>query len=320
MAIHKIACLGSGLIGSSWATLFSREGYSVNLYDIGPAPLEKAKANVKNNLKKLVDFDIITDEAMDAAYGRISFHSDLAEAVKDADFIQECSPEVLETKRQVLDEVDRYNAAAIFASSSSALRISDIAERSAHPERCIGAHPYNPPHLIPLVELTKGKKTDGKYIREAYEFYKTVRKEPVILYKEAVGFIANRLQAAYTREMIDIVMKGICSVEDVDKASLYGLGFRYAIIGPNLNGDLNGGEGGLRDYYRKYGAGVFEASFKDGMGTWTELPQEFCEHIGPEGVNKEKANRPKELGNTREEIIAYRDRMLIEILKLHKKV
>ena len=320
MSIKNVAVLGSGLIGSSWATLFAKSGYNVKLYDVSKDVLAGVKTRIAANYDKFLKADIMTQEEIDAAMARIYTTASLEEAVSDADFIQECGPEVLSIKQDLIAEIDKYNTEAIIGSSSSALRTTDIQAKSAYPGRVIGAHPFNPPHLMPLVELITGEKTDKKNIRIAYDFYKTNKKEPIVLNKEVVGFVGNRLQAAYTREMIDIVMKGICSVEDVDKASLYGLGLRYAIIGPNLNGDLNGGEGGLRDYYTKYGPGVFEASFKDGMGEWHELPKEFVETVGPEGVRQEKENRPPELGKTREEIIQYRDNFLLALLKLHNKV
>jgi 3-hydroxyacyl-CoA dehydrogenase len=242
----------------------------------------------------------------------------LEEALQGVDLIQENIAEDLSKKRAILEKIDQINNTAIFCSSSSAIKISLISQKSKYPNRCVGAHPFNPPHLIPLVELTQWEKTDPECVRKAYDFYKKVRKEPIILNKEVVGFIGNRLQFAYTREAVDLVMKGVCSVEDVDKASLYGLGFRYAIIGPNLNGDLNGGENGLRDYYGKYGQTMND--ILEDVAKWDKVPVEYGQSIGPEGVEKAKANRPKELGNKREEILAYRDRMLLEILKLHNKI
>lgn len=317
--IHKVACIGSGLIGSSWATLFSKEGYLVNIYDLNREQLELSKEKVKANFKVFIDNGIMAEEDVEEAVKRISYVEDFESAVKDVDFIQECGYDHLETKKSILAEVDKYNSKALFCSSTSTLNISDISRDSKYPERCIGAHPYNPPHLMPLVEMTKWEKTDENNVKKVYEFYKSMKKEPVVLQREAPGFICNRLQFAFIREAIDIVMQGICTVEDLDKASVYGLGLRWAILGPNLNGDLNGGEKGLIEYFGpKYRPG-FNVCISE-LATWKEIPIEYAEKIGPKGVEIEKANRSPQIGRTRNEIIPYRDKMLIELLKLHEKI
>lgn len=317
--IKRIACIGSGLIGSSWATLFSKEGYPVNIFDIKEEQLALSREKVKANFKIYIDNGIMREEEVNEAINRISYFTDLEKAIKDVDLIQECGYDHLETKRGILDLVDKYNPTALFCSSTSTLNISDISRDSTYPERCIGAHPYNPPHLMPLVEITKWEKTNEGLVKKAYDFYKSMKKEPIVLQTEAVGFVGNRLQLAYIREAIDIVMKGICTVEDLDKASVYGLGIRWSILGPNLNGDLNGGDNGLIEYFGpKYRPG-FNNCIND-LATWKEIPAEYAEEIGPVGVETAKANRMPETGRTREDIISYRDKMLIELLKLHQKI
>ena len=318
LEITTIACVGAGLIGSSWSTLFSKEGYRVKAYDLNDTQINKSKAIIDNNFNMLQTHGIMTADEVAQAKARISHHTDLEEALQGIDLIQENVAEDLAEKQALLEKIDQIDTTATFCSSSSAIKISLISQKSQYASRCVGAHPFNPPHLIPLVELTQWEKTDPEHLKRAYDFYKKVRKEPIILNKEVVGFIGNRLQFAYTREAVDLVMNGVCSVEDVDKASLYGLGFRYAIIGPNLNGDLNGGENGLRDYYSKYGPTM--NSILADAARWDTMPEEYGQSIGPEGINKAKAVRPKEQGNTREEILAYRDRMLLAILKLHNKI
>ena len=316
--IEKVACIGSGLIGSSWTTLFSKEGYPVNIYDVNKEQLESGKEKIKANYKAYVENGILSKEEAEEAMNRISYIDDLATAVKDVQFIQECGYDNLEVKRKIIGEIDKCNASAIICSSTSSLNISDISRDSKYPERCIGGHPYNPPHLMPLVEMTKWEKTSEDNVKIAYDFYKSMKKEPVVLLKENPGFICNKLQMAYLRQAMALVMDGVCTVEDLDKASVYGLGIRWAILGPNLNGDLNGGDKGLAEYFRKYGQGM-NASFK-ALADWKEVPVEYAEKIGPEGVEREKANRLPETGKNREEIISYRDKMLIEILKLHEKI
>nr|WP_312579384.1 3-hydroxyacyl-CoA dehydrogenase NAD-binding domain-containing protein [Sedimentibacter sp.] len=306
-------------MGSSWTTLFTRYGYSVNLYDIDAVSLANAEKKVKENYDVLMEFDLIDEESANKAMSQIRYCTELQEALNDVDLIQECILDKLEPKRALLKEIDKYNSKAIFCSSTSFLRITDIAKESNYAERCIGAHPYNPPHLMPLVELTKGEKTDEFYIKKAYDFYKGMKKEPVVLLKEAVGFIGNRLQTAYLREAVDIVSQGICSVEDLDKASVFGLGLRWAILGPNLNGELNGGDGGIKDYFGPKYINGFNDTLKENA-RWTKFPDDYGQKLGYEGVESEKRNRDPETGNTREEIIEYRQKLLVEILKLHKKI
>lgn len=317
--IKKVACIGAGLIGSSWATLFSKNGLQVNVYDVNKEALDESEKKINNNFKVLQKNDIISAEKSKEAMERISFFDDLESALKNVQFIQECGYDHLETKRDILSKVDSINQTALFCSSTSFLMITDIALDSKYPERCLGAHPYNPPHLMPLVELTKTAKTDEKNVKAAYDFYKSLGKEPVVLQKETPGFICNRLQAAYLREAVGLVMSGVCSVEDLDKASVFGLGIRWAIVGPNLNGDLNGGPGGIASYFGpKYLGGFNEALGV--MDDFKEFPLEYAEEYGVEGVAEEKANRDPETGNTVPEIIKYRDDLLINILKLHNKI
>lgn len=316
--IKAVACVGAGLIGSSWATLFSREGYPVRMHDFTDEHLAKSRALIAKNFAILEENGIVTTAETAAAMDRVSYHADLAEALDGVDLIQENIAENLEKKQALLAEIDAVNTSATYASSSSSIMISLISQKSAFQERCIGGHPFNPPHIMPLVEITKTAKTDPWRVNAAYEFYKALKREPIILQKEVTGFIGNRLQFVYTREAIDLVMNGVCTVEDIDKASLFGLGLRYGVVGLNVNGDLNGGENGLRDYYGKLGPAINDI-LRD-AATWDELPEEYGTTIGPEGVEKAKAARPKETGNTREEILAYRDKMLIALLRLHGKL
>ncbi|MCL6477576.1 MAG: 3-hydroxyacyl-CoA dehydrogenase family protein [Peptococcaceae bacterium] len=316
--IKKVACLGSGIIGSSWATNFAIRGYPVCVHDISPLQLEAAKKNIANNLEFLVRKGVLGKDKAARAEEMITFSTDIEEAVNDVQFIQESAPEKYEIKQQVLAEIEKYAAAnTIFSSSTSGLLITEIAKFAKHPERCVGGHPYNPPHLIPLVEVTKGEKSSPEAVKCAYDFYALLGKEPVILHKETLGFIANRLQRALYREATDLVLRGVCSVEDIDKAVLFGPGLRWAIMGPNLVMHLGGGEQGIKgliNHIRESG----NMWLKD-MADWKEEPEGWAD-IAMEGVLREIENRPAEFGKTTEEIIEFRDNMLIELLKLHKKL
>ncbi|MBP1765823.1 MAG: 3-hydroxyacyl-CoA dehydrogenase [Firmicutes bacterium] len=316
--IKKVACIGAGVIGASWATNFAMKGYPVCVCDIGEEQLAAAKKNIAGYLAFLVSKDVLEKKDAVRAAVLVSYTTNVEEAVKDAQFIQESGPENYEVKRAVLADIEKYAAAdAIIASSTSGLLISEIAKFANHPERCLCGHPYNPPHLIPLVEITKGEKTSPEAVQCAYGFYQKLGKEPVVLQKETLGFIANRIQMAVGREYMDLVLRGVCSVEDIDKAITFGPGLRWAIMGPNLIMHLGGGEKGLRGL-----ANMLRFSsnlWLEDMARWTEIPEEWAE-VGHVGILKAIKNRPPELGKTTQEMIEYRDNMLIEILKLHKKL
>lgn len=316
--IKKAACLGAGVIGSSWATYFAMRGYPVCVCDNNSQQLDTAKKNITNNLEFLVRKEVLGKDKAVRAEEIVTFTTSVEEAVNYVQFIQESTPENYEIKQQVLAEIEKYTPAdTIFSSSTSGLLITEIAKFAKHPERCVGGHPYNPPHLIPLVEVTKGEKSSPEAVKCAYDFYSLIDKEPVILRKETLGFIANRLQIALNREAVDLVVRGVCSVEDIDKAVLFGPGLRYAILGPNLIMHLGGGAQGIRGLLKHLHDSA-ELWLKD-MANWTKEPEEWPD-LAHEGVIREIENRPAEFGKTTEEIIEFRDNMLIELLKLHKKL
>ncbi len=315
--IKRVACVGGGVIGSSWAIQFAMKGLDVVLYDINDEQLAKSQAQMHKSLDALEQFKAVTPQRRQEIADRVKLTTSMEEAVKNAQFIQESGPERLEIKRSILAQVEEYASAdAIYASSTSGLLVSDIAAQAAHPERCVGAHPYNPPHLIPLVELTSGDKTDPELLQLAYDFYQAIGKEAVLLRKECPGFIANRLQLALYREVQDLVMRGVCSVEDADKALVYGPGLRWAIFGHNMIMQL-GNPGGLTGMVQMLGNSG-DRWLAD-MASWTHQPDNWAEVAQP-GVDKEMANFPDHIGHTNEDCAKYRDQMLIELLKLHRKL
>ena len=315
--IKRVACVGGGVIGSSWAIQFAMKGLDVVLYDINDEQLAKSQAQMHKSLDALEQFKAVTPQRRQEIADRVKLTTSMEEAVKNAQFIQESGPERLEIKRSILAQVEEYASAdAIYASSTSGLLVSDIAAQAAHPERCVGAHPYNPPHLIPLVELTSGDKTDPGLLQLAYDFYQSIGKEAVLLRRECPGFIANRLQLALYREVQDLVMRGVCSVEDADKALVYGPGLRWAIFGHNMIMQL-GNPGGLTGMVQMLGNSG-DRWLAD-MASWTHQPDNWAEVAQP-GVDKEMANFPDHIGHTNEDCAKYRDQMLIELLKLHRKL
>ena len=315
--IKRVACVGGGVIGSSWAIQFAMKGLDVVLYDINDEQLAKSQAQMHKSLDALEQFKAVTPQRRQEIADRVKLTTSMEEAVKNAQFIQESGPERLEIKRSILAQVEEFASPdAIYASSTSGLLVSDIAAQAAHPERCVGAHPYNPPHLIPLVELTSGDKTDPELLQLAYDFYQSIGKEAVLLRKECPGFIANRLQLALYREVQDLVMRGVCSVEDADKALVYGPGLRWAIFGHNMIMQL-GNPGGLTGMVQMLGNSG-DRWLAD-MASWTHQPDNWAEVAQP-GVDKEMANFPDHIGHTNEDCAKYRDQMLIELLKLHRKL
>lgn len=316
-SIKQVACIGGGVIGSSWAIQFAMKGLDVTLYDINEEQLKKSSDQMHKSLEALVQYNAITAQQCAELVARVNLTTSIEEAVRGAQFIQESGPERLEIKQSILAQVEESAAEdAIYASSTSGLLISDIAAKAAHPERCVGAHPYNPPHLIPLVELTSGEKTDPEILQTAYDFYQSIGKEAVLLRKECPGFIANRLQLALYREVQDLVMRGVCSVEDVDKALVYGPGLRWAIFGHNMIMQL-GNPGGLTGMVQMLGNSGDK--WLADMASWTHQPDNWAEVAQP-GVDAEMARFPEHIGHTNAECAAYRDQMLIELLKLHRKL
>lgn len=316
--IKNIACVGSGVIGSSFALGFAMKGKKVFVYDINEDLLDLAKERIHNYMEQLIKNDILDDERLKKIDENIIYTTSMELAVKDIQFIQESGPEHYDVKHSIVKEIEKYCPDdAIIASSTSGLLITEIAKYAKHPERFIGGHPYNPPHLIPLIEITKGEKTTEQNVQLAKEFYQSVDKEPVVLQKEALGFICNRLQMALYREVCYLVMNGVCSVEDADKAVTFGPGIRWGIMGPSLVFQLGGGKAGVDGLMNHLHDSI--TLWLNDMADFKELPMEWSK-IAREGVEKEIKNRNPEIGNTDESLAEYRDKMLIEILKLHHKI
>jgi 3-hydroxyacyl-CoA dehydrogenase len=310
MSIHNICCVGVGLIGHSWATLFSLNNYSVTLCDLTDIILKEAIAKIQNNLDFMTSQGYIEESQATSALKQISVTTNLQKAVQNADYVQESVFENYAVKRKVLKSLDLAAPGhAIFASSSSGLLMSELQQVVTTPERCLIAHPWNPPHLLPLVELVPGKNTSSHSIERTYDLMSEIGKMPVIVNKEIPGHIANRLQAAVWREAIDLVDQGVCSVEDVDKALVAGPGLRWAFMGSNLTLHLGGGSGGLR-YFIEHLGPAFSVWWKD-MSTWEQIPTSGARKIvqGIAEVNHVRSKTPASL-------VQWRDTKLIQLLEL----
>lgn len=304
--IKKIACIGAGTIGASWATYYLWKGFHVSIQDVNEEAINSAKVRIQSNLEFLLEKGILTQTGFNEAMQVVTFTTSIGEAIQGVQFIQESAFENYGVKQAILKVVDGYAPEAIFASSTSGLLMTEIQKFSRYPERCITTHPYNPPHLIPLVELVKGKDTSEVTMNATYNFYKSIGKVPVRVNKEVPGHIANRITMAYWRECIDLVMNGVCSVEDVDLASCFGPGLRYALMGPHLIYHLGGGEKGVRGIIDHIGPSI-EMWWED-MADWKKFPY-GCKDILEEGIKQELGSR------TSEELAKWRDEKIVAILK-----
>ncbi|MCI1655479.1 MAG: 3-hydroxyacyl-CoA dehydrogenase NAD-binding domain-containing protein [Lachnospiraceae bacterium] len=316
--IKKVAVIGCGVIGASWALLFAMKGKEVHLFDVVEDVMHAAKDKMNSNIDTLVENGALEEADRQAILDRVTTYPTLEEAVTDVQFIQENGPERLPIKQSVLAQIEAACPTdAIYASSTSGLLISDIVANAVHPERCVGGHPYNPPHLIPLVEMTYSPKTSKENLQLAKDFYQSIGKEAVVLNKECPGFIANRLQLAVYREMIDLVMRGVCTAEDADKALVYGPGIRWAIFGHNMIMQL-GNPGGLKGMMEMLGDGGDK--WLADMADWKHMPNKEYGEIAQASVDEMMKNFPDYIGHDNAHCSKYRDEMLIDILKLHHKL
>src|SRR5699024_9125973 len=236
----NVAVIGTGVIGAAWASGFLAAGHIVTAFDPADGAEARLREQVRHNLAVMAD-------GKTAAGDRLRFADNLAEAVTDADFVQENGPERLEVKQSLLAEIDAAAPkSAIIASSTSGYAPSEISALAASvPERIIVGHPFNPAHLIPLVEVVPSPATDAEVAEAALEIYRSIGKKPILVRAELPGHVTNRLQAALWQEAYSLVERGVVSVADIDTAIAYGPGLRWAILGPLALQHLSGGVGGM---------------------------------------------------------------------------
>lgn len=308
MNIERIACVGAGLVGHSWATLFALKGYQVNMQSRKDSTLKKAMALIKSNMKFLRQKRMVKSEEVEGAVDRIETTGSIEEAVNGVDYVQESVAERYDVKKAVFKKMDLYAPDhAILASSSSGLLMSEIQKVTEKPQRCVLAHPWNPPILMPLVEIAGGAKTSRETVQTTYKLMLRLGKVPVIIRKEVPGYIANRIQAAVLREAIDLADKGIATVEEIDKAVSAGPGLRWALMGPFLTHHLGGQ--GIERFIETLGPS-FIYRWKS-MSTRTSIPPSTAKKI-IEGVKQLEIVRSKRM----EEISRWRDNKLVELLRI----
>ena len=306
--IKNVACVGSGLIGQGWATLFAAAGFDVIMQDLSDDKLKSAVAQVRLNLIHLADNGRLQTGTAAGAYNRIRTTLSLTEAVEDADYILESVPDKYAAKKPVFKEMDALAAPdTILASSSSGLLMSEIQTAVTRPERCVLVHPFLPVHLLPLVEVVGGELTVPETVEITCRLMEKIGKAPVRLKKEVSGYIVNRLQAAILREAMDLVASGVASAQEVDQAFCTGMGMRDPFIGPLLRAHLAGN--GIESFVEHY-AESYRLRWES-MATWNTISSQVRDTL-VNSVNE----MPIVRDNSLEDIKNWRDKMLMEILKL----
>ena len=306
--IRRIAIIGTGVIGASWASLFLAKGLQVVATDIAP--------NAETALRKFVETAWPALKRLGlspgASQSNLTFTADVAQAIAGADLIQENGPERIDFKQKLYGLLDELLPPdVIIASSSSGLTMSEIQKGAAsHPERCVIAHPFNPPHLIPLVEIVGGAKTSEATIRRADEFYTSIGQRTVRVNKEMPGHVANRLQAALSREIYYLVAEGVVSAADVDTALSWGPGLRWGVMGGLMLNHLGGGQGGIEHFFQQF-TGPMTAWWKT-LGSPVLTPEVQKKLI--DSVHAEVGSR------SIDELAAERDEVLLGLIELRNKV
>jgi carnitine 3-dehydrogenase len=296
--VRRVAIVGAGVIGGGWAVHYLRMGLDVAVYD--PAPRAEAA------LLRLRDAAWPVLERLGLRPGaspdRLTFHSDLAGAIAGADFVQENGPEDAQVKQAILADIDRaVPAEVIISSSTSGFAMTMLQAGCANPQRCVVGHPFNPPYLIPLVEVVGGKLTDPAAVDWLAEFYTRVGKRALRLTRELPGFIGNRLQEALWREALHMVATGEATVEEIDASIAHGPGLRWALMGPILTFHLAGGAGGMAHMLDHFGAALLEP--------WTRLEappltEELRERLVQGCLRQARGRSVAELQMMRDEFLA----------------
>lgn len=295
---RRAAIVGCGLIGESWAALMSAHGCDVALWDPSPGALDGLPSRIARARKAVVS----GPHADNDPGGEIIIAASLEDAVSGADWIQENAPESLSVKTRLYKEIERAAPHdTIIASSTSSLTWSQLAPAFERPQRFITAHPFNPPHLMPLVEIYA---SCDKTRRESIAFYEGLDRRPVSLKRDVVGHIANRLSSALWREAVNLVAEGIADVSAVDAAMTNGPGLRWAVVGPHMAYHLGGGPGGMESYLKHLGPS--QERRWETLGT-PRLTPEICAQL-IDGVEDEAA------GRSVDSLAAARDQALIRML------
>jgi 3-hydroxyacyl-CoA dehydrogenase len=305
--VRRIAIIGTGVIGASWTALFLSRGLQVVATDVAPNAEASLRKFVETAWPALMRLGLSSG----ASQSNLKFTAALAQAVDGVDLVQENGPERVEFKQKLYGQLDELlPPEVIIASSSSGLTMSEIQKGAAsHPERCVIAHPFNPPHLIPLVEIVGGAKTSEATIVRSEEFYTSIGQRTVRVNKEMPGHVANRLQAALAREVYYLVAEGVVSAADVDTALCWGPGLRWGVMGNMMLNHLGGGPGGIEHFFQQF-SGPMTAWWKT-LGSPVLSPEVQKKLI--DSVHTEVGPR------SIDELAAERDEVLLGLLELRHK-
>jgi carnitine 3-dehydrogenase len=304
--VRTVTCVGAGVIGGGWVAYFLARGYRVVAWD----PAEDAETRLRHLVEQawpaLTELGLSEGASPDDPCGNLTVEQELAAACAQADFVQESAPEDLELKRKLLADIDAVTPShVVISSSTSGYPMSDMQDRCAHPERTVVGHPFNPPYLIPLVEVVGGTLTSAEVVAWTSDFFRQAGKSVITMDREVPGFIANRLQEALWREALYMVAAGEATVEQIDLSITDGPGLRWPIHGPMLTFHLAGGQGGMAHMLDHFGPSL--------LAPWTrlkaaELTPELRDAV-VDGCEREAD------GRTIDDLVAERDRGVIAVLR-----
>ncbi|WTO33116.1 3-hydroxyacyl-CoA dehydrogenase NAD-binding domain-containing protein [Streptomyces achromogenes] len=300
--IRTATVVGGGVIGASWAALFLARGLSVTVSDPQPGIEEAVRGHIAQAAPALGALGLDTSDLT----ARLAFVPDLADAVRAADLVQENGPERLEVKHRMWRVIEENApAGALFATSTSGIPVTEIATALKDPGRLVVGHPFNPPHLVPLVEVVPGERTSPETTERARAFYQALRKRPQVLRKEVPGFVANRLQSAIFRECVHLVSEGVVTMRELDDIVTSSLGQRWAVAGPFRSFHLGGGEGGLPHFMSHLGAGMERR--------WADMAEEQVAF--DERTRRLLTEQVKDFGGSVADLAAERDRRQIAVMR-----
>jgi len=309
--MKTVTVVGTGVIGRGWIRVFIRAGCATRVYDPESEQLRKAISWLENDLSRDVSDQLISESDAKTCRDLVSVHDNLNDALSGAEYVQESGPERLEVKQAIFAEMDRLAESSIpLCSSTSALDIEDIAAGLPGADRCFAAHPFNPPHVLPAVEMMPTKKADSALFDRTIAFLKSVGQKPVRMNFFVPGYLANRIQAAVVREAIHLVQNGVADVDAVDSVIRDGLGLRWAILG-NFGTNNTNADGGIREYYSRYGSS-YTALMENLDSGPPQFNAEMIEKIGS-GVD-EMENQASVA-----EMCRWRDRMVMKLRALKEK-
>ncbi|MEM3280735.1 MAG: 3-hydroxyacyl-CoA dehydrogenase family protein, partial [Saccharolobus sp.] len=308
--IRKVSVIGAGIIGAGWATLLSTKGYKTFLYTEKKETLEKGLEKIRGYLNVLKEIGMLNDP-IDEYMKNITPTIELNEAINDTDFVIEAIIEDYEAKKKLFNQLDnKLSKDVVIASSTSGLLMTEIQKAMLkYPERGVIAHPWNPPHLLPLVEIVPGEKTSKETLDKTRSFMESLDRIVVVLKKEVPGFIGNRLAFALFREAVNLVDEGVATVEDIDKVMTSAIGLRWAFMGPFLTYHLGGGEGGIEYFFSK-GFGYGANEWMHSLAKWDKFPYTAVKKVIEQMKEYEQIK-----GKSFQELSKWRDKMLIKVYR-----